>query len=152
MNYNDYAKFTDSTAVYETAIEDRYLGHLRYAVNAIWGACASHLDEEEFKVVEDALDVLESLDALLEHDLELFYEVMGFAGEAGEVANKAKKILRDGADTDTLNGELGGVTYYHARLAKRLYPNDPSQVMDENMTELQSRLERNVLHGNGDDR
>ena len=151
MDFNNYVNFTDTTAVYRASIEERYLSHLRYSISELKYQCRWPYEKRD-EGVRDVIDVLESLTVLLEHDLQLFYEVMGFVGEAGEVANKAKKTLRDGADVETLKGELGGSAYYFARLAKRLYPDDPSQVMDENMTELQSRLKRNVLHGNGDDR
>ena len=148
MDFNEYAKFTDETAIYEDSIKKRYTNRIREAVGAL---SDMEVSEEQEDVIEFALHEIASAILLIERDLALFYEVMGFIGEAGEVANKAKKVLRDGADTDTLNGELGGSAYYFARIAQRLYL-DPSQVFDDNMNELLSRKERGTLQGNGDNR
>ena len=149
MDFNEYAKFTDKTAIYEDSIKERYTNRIREAVGML---SDMEVSEHQEDVTEAALYEIVSAIGLIERDLALFYKVMGFIGEAGEVANKVKKFLRDGASIETTKKELGGAAYYFARIAKWLYPDDPSQVFDDNMNELLSRKERGTLQGNGDNR
>jgi NTP pyrophosphatase (non-canonical NTP hydrolase) len=87
----------------------------------------------------------------------VFYATTGLAGEAGEVANKVKKIIRDnkgiidGAVRQKVLGELGGVAWYLAAVSAEfgLSLND---VLAYNYDQITDRQERNVLHGDGDDR
>lgn len=85
------------------------------------------------------------------------YTILGLIGEAGEVANKYKKVLRDKggyADLDDLTAiarEIGDVLWYCARLASELGAN-LSTIAAENYRKLNDRSQRNVLHGSGDDR
>lgn len=80
------------------------------------------------------------------------YCTLGLTGEAGEVANKVKKLLRD---EDTINmrakimKEIGGVLWYAATLADELGANLDS-VAQDNLDDLASRKERNALKGEGD--
>jgi NTP pyrophosphatase (non-canonical NTP hydrolase) len=89
--------------------------------------------------------------------IKIFYATMGLAGEAGEVANKVKKILRDcrgiiSEETRTkLTGELGGVAWYLVALAEELGLTI-EDVLDYNYEQLLSRQARNTLKGDGDDR
>lgn len=82
------------------------------------------------------------------------YCALGIAGEAGEVANKAKKLLRDG-DTNALReqiiDECGDLIWYWARILDELGRWSGS-VADSNMHKLNSRLQRGVLHGSGENR
>jgi len=83
---------------------------------------------------------------------ELTYLGLGLASEAGEVAGKIKKLLRDGRlDTDALVGEIGDVCWYVARLASALGVT-LEDVLQMNYEKLQSRKERGTLQGNGDNR
>lgn len=85
-------------------------------------------------------------------DIALAYVALGLAGEAGEIANKVKKIVRDGDyDAEALADELGDVLYYVARFAAEL-GTSLNLVARDNMDKLQSRKERGVLGGNGDNR
>ena len=84
-------------------------------------------------------------------------KILGLAGESGEAADKVKKIIRDhqgqatAADRTTLIKELGDVLWYLASLAR--YLDTPlSQVAEENLAKLESRYQRNKLHGSGDER
>lgn len=85
------------------------------------------------------------------------YPTLGLVGEAGEVAEKVKKIFRDHGsvlDDDRrkeLTKELGDVLWYMAQLATTL---DISleDIASQNLKKLQSRLDRDVLHGDGDNR
>ena len=85
------------------------------------------------------------------------YPTLGLAGEAGEVADKIKKILRDkngqinDTDRQEIGKELGDVLWYVAQMATELnLPLD--EIAQNNLTKLLSRLDRNVLGGNGDNR
>jgi len=81
------------------------------------------------------------------------YTILGLVGEAGEIANKFKKVLRDGR-VDILKDlpdELGDVLWYMARLAEEL-GTTLDDVAAHNLKKLQSRKERNVLSGSGDNR
>lgn len=87
-----------------------------------------------------------------------FYEkVLGLTGEAGETADKVKKILRDkdGAisdeDRELLIKELGDVLWYLAAISR--YLGVPlSEVAKGNLDKLESRYRRDKLHGEGDKR
>jgi|TARA_Y100000310_G_scaffold341834_2_gene442381 NTP pyrophosphatase (non-canonical NTP hydrolase) len=87
----------------------------------------------------------------------LSYATLGLAGEAGEIANKVKKIIRDNKGEltqevkDKLSAELGDVLWYISALATEL---DASlnDVADKNIQKLFSRKERGVLQGSGDNR
>lgn len=87
----------------------------------------------------------------------IVYPVLGLASEAGEVAGKLKKILRDNNGTYTdqnlraLADELGDVLWYVAAVAKDLgYTLDT--IAQNNLDKLRERQERNVLQGSGDNR
>ena len=85
------------------------------------------------------------------------YYVLGLCGEAGEVAEKIKKLLRDnnGVVTDEfkklLTKELGDVMWYNARLAD-LFGIEFDDVGVTNIEKLLDRQERNLIHGEGDER
>ena len=87
----------------------------------------------------------------------LFYAALGLTGEAGEVANKVKKIYRDdgGALTDDkvreLLGELGGVAWYLTAVAQELGVT-LDEVFQYNYDQITSRMERGVIQGSGDNR
>lgn len=81
------------------------------------------------------------------------YPLIGINGEIGEVCEKYKKHLRDGneLDKEDMTKELGDVLWYLAAIARDLEIN-LQDVADTNITKLKSRRERNVIHGDGDDR
>lgn len=85
------------------------------------------------------------------------YCVLGLVGEAGELANKYKKIIRDKGgvaslmDDDEMAKELGDVLWYVACLAGDLgYKLD--EIAAVNLTKLDSRKARGTLTGSGDNR
>lgn len=85
------------------------------------------------------------------------YVTLGLVGEAGEVAEKIKKVLRDNNGVITeekrveLGKEIGDVLWYCAALADELQL-DLNQIAQDNINKLQSRKERGVLKGSGDNR
>lgn len=85
---------------------------------------------------------------------ELMYLALGLTGEAGEVANKVKKLFRDGENQELrteLAKELGDVMWYMARLSSVLKV-DLTETLAKNVAKLESRKERGVLAGSGDNR
>jgi NTP pyrophosphatase (non-canonical NTP hydrolase) len=90
-------------------------------------------------------------------ELSLLYPALGLAGEAGEVANKVKKLARDGIEKlppdwkEQIAAEIGDVLWYCSALATDL--GIPlNTIVKENIEKLQSRLERGQLSGSGDKR
>lgn len=87
----------------------------------------------------------------------LAYVSLGLVGEAGEIANKVKKILRDSNGSMTedtrmaLVGEVGDVLWYVAMLAKEL-DTPLSQIAEWNIEKLNERKKRGTLRGSGDTR
>ena len=87
----------------------------------------------------------------------LIYPTLGLAGEAGEIANKVKKILRDNSGNlqesvrEDLICELGDVLWYIAALATDLNV-ELSEVANKNIEKLNSRKNRGAIGGSGDNR
>jgi NTP pyrophosphatase (non-canonical NTP hydrolase) len=87
----------------------------------------------------------------------LAYPALGLAGEAGEVAEHAKKAIRDdgGEIGDERRAamckELGDVLWYVAQLATEL-DLDLEEIARQNLEKLFSRQRRGVLSGSGDER
>jgi NTP pyrophosphatase (non-canonical NTP hydrolase) len=90
-------------------------------------------------------------------DAWLAYPALGLAGEAGEVAEHAKKAIRDdnGEITEerrrAMAKELGDVLWYVAQLASELGL-ELEDVAQQNLEKLSSRQRRGVLSGSGDER
>jgi NTP pyrophosphatase (non-canonical NTP hydrolase) len=90
-------------------------------------------------------------------DAWLAYPALGLAGEAGEVAEHAKKAIRDDGGTISderraaMAKELGDVLWYVAQLASELGL-ALEDVARENLEKLGSRQRRGVLSGSGDER
>ncbi|MGH2865516.1 MAG: nucleoside triphosphate pyrophosphohydrolase family protein [Solirubrobacteraceae bacterium] len=87
----------------------------------------------------------------------LTYPALGLAGEAGEVAEHAKKAIRDDAGKVSderraaMAGELGDVLWYVSQLAWELGL-ELEEIAEGNLAKLLSRQRRGVLSGSGDDR
>ena len=82
----------------------------------------------------------------------VIYPALGLCGEAGEVAEKIKKFLRDGVMNDKeVALELSDVLWYIANLAEDL-GYDLAEIADMNLEKLADRANRNVIKGNGDNR
>lgn len=86
----------------------------------------------------------------------LYYPALGL-GEAGEVQNVVKKIMRDhngeatAEDKLNLRKELGDLMWYVATLATEAGL-DLEVIMVANLEKLASRKQRGVIQGNGDNR
>lgn len=93
--------------------------------------------------------------AIYPKDQGITYTILGLNEEAGEVAGKLKKSIRDGwlqerFTTEAIK-ELGDVLWYVARAADEL-GFTLEQVADENVAKLSSRKDRDMLSGSGDNR
>jgi NTP pyrophosphatase (non-canonical NTP hydrolase) len=127
------------------------------------------IEEEARKVMEDKLiiqevitpDLYENLagqTAIFPKDKALEYLALGMTSEAGEVAGKVKKLIRDGEDVEgfelkkiAIASEIGDVLWYCAMMAKEVGV-PLNTIMQENLRKLHDRKERGKLHGSGDDR
>ena len=84
-------------------------------------------------------------------------KILGLVGEAGEVAEKFKKIIRDKngqistEDSAAIIKELGDVLWYVALIAEYL-GSDIGHVASVNLDKLADRQKRNVIKSSGDDR
>ena len=87
----------------------------------------------------------------------LAYPALGLAGEAGEVAEHAKKAIRDDRGEVSeerraaMAKELGDVLWYVAQLASELGL-ELDEIAQVNLDKLLSRQRRGVLSGSGDER
>jgi len=91
--------------------------------------------------------------AIYPEDQALAYLSLKLCGEAGEVAEKIGKSIRDDKplnDKD-LAKELGDVLWYIANLADYL-GYELSEIAEMNLTKLKDRQNRGVLGGSGDNR
>jgi len=85
------------------------------------------------------------------------YPALGLAGEAGEVAEKIKKLIRDNngkyskKEKDAIMIELGDVLWYVSQLCTE-FKLDMDKVAEACIKKLESRKKRGTLRGSGDDR
>ena len=94
-------------------------------------------------------------------DNNFVYPTLGLVGEAGELAEKVKKLMRDkqmftpSEVTDDVKAEilkeLGDVMWYTAQLATE-FGVDLDAVAAQNIEKLHSRLDRDQINGDGDNR
>jgi len=88
---------------------------------------------------------------------EFMHLVLGLVGEAGEIAEKVKKLVRDHnsdltqLDRDDMAAELGDVLWYAAVLASFLGLS-LDDVARRNIDKLADRQRRGLLGGSGDNR
>lgn len=95
--------------------------------------------------------------AIYPDEYNLLYPALGLAGEAGEVAEKVKKIIRDRngevtpSDRTGIIKEVGDVMWYLAAIASDLDV-DLGDIARINLNKLKSRAERGTIGGSGDNR
>lgn len=88
----------------------------------------------------------------------IIYPTLGLTGEAGEVSDKVKKVIRDRnsdfsdpATKHAIAEEIGDVLWYCATLSHDLDYN-LDEIARMNYEKLKSRQERGKIHGSGDNR
>lgn len=98
------------------------------------------------------------LTAIYPKDQAITYLALGLASEAGEVAGKIKKVIRDQSAFDLSTewkkdflSEVGDVLWYIARIADELDVS-LSEVAEKNIEKLLDRSSRGVIKGSGDSR
>ena len=95
-------------------------------------------------------------EAFYEKD-DITYNALGITGEAGEIADHVKKMLRDDDGVLTperreiLKKECGDVLWYVANMARRLGVT-LDEVGEANIKKIQDRKNRGVQHGSGNNR
>ena len=95
--------------------------------------------------------------AIYPQEQKITYPALGLSGEAGEIANKAKKIIRDGIQKlppdwkEQLGSEIGDVLWYCAILADDLNLS-LSSLAAQNLEKLERRKKQGTLQGSGDNR
>ena len=94
--------------------------------------------------------------AIFPKEKALEYLTLGLTGEAGEIANKVKKFIRDGASKEEyiakrveIGYEIGDVMWYCAVLAEELDMN-LGHIMEKNLEKLADRKKRGKISGSGD--
>lgn len=111
-----------------------------------------HFKNNKNMTVEEYQEIIHKT-AIYPKEIGLAYCAMGLTGEAGEVADKVKKIYRDGTDIDqkAIGKELGDVLWYITAMANELGLS-LQDIMQANYEKLIKRRETNTLSGSGDDR
>lgn len=95
--------------------------------------------------------------AIYPEDKKIIYPALGLTGEAGEVADKVKKVYRDanGIYTDEIKQnimkEVGDTLWYCAVMANDL-GFTLEEVAQANIDKLASRYNRGKISGSGDER
>lgn len=140
------------TAVGRTAIYGQKVDELvkpLFAALEFYGNLYSNYGPKETTApgMPQAATALRQIDQLLR----VWYVILGLAGEAGEAANKAKKILRDGLTAAPLQREVGNVTWYAAELSNVLGDSFGRVLVDE-IRNLEQRAANGTLQGAGDNR
>jgi len=138
MEFNEYQKLSTKTAIYPSIVK-MVQGELR-------SQGQGDLADEIFPYLVDT-DLNDNL----------YYAALGLGGEAGEVCNKVKKLMRDNGGVitqkfkDYLKGELGDILWYVAACAREAGL-ELDEIAEQNVNKLVSRQERGVLQGDGDNR
>ena len=95
--------------------------------------------------------------AIYPREQAIIYPTLGLTGEAGEVANKVKKIIRDGSNKNDdrmvseIKSEIGDCLWYIAVLADDIGCK-LSDIANANLIKLANRKEKGTIHGSGDKR
>ena len=93
--------------------------------------------------------------AIFPEDMGIVYTALGLTGEAGEVANQVKKIIRDDGGTVSyerrfkLRDEMGDVLWYLSALATQLGLS-LEDIAWGNIEKLRKRQQKGTLQGSGD--
>lgn len=113
------------------------------------------LDEYQKQAI--TTELMKRPDIVSANDPAFVAKVLGLVGEAGEVAEKFKKIVRDKQgkiteeDKREIIKELGDVLWYISAIAS--YLDTPlEELAQKNLDKLFSRRDRGTARGSGDNR
>lgn len=113
------------------------------------------MDFDEYQKKASKYDLAKATSNL--KDAGFIEKVLGLVGEAGETADKIKKLIRDKdgfaseEDRELVIKELGDTLWYIASISR--YLEVPlSEVAKGNIKKLEDRYQRNRIHGEGDKR
>ena len=116
-------------------------------------------ENHKYKKISD-LDMYQKValtTAIYPREQAIIYPTLGLTGEAGEVANKVKKIIRDGSNSkdeklvSEIKAEIGDCLWYIAVLADD-FDIKLSDIASTNIEKLANRKKNNTIHGSGDTR
>ena len=116
-------------------------------------------ESNKYKKVSD-LDMYQKValtTAIYPREQAIIYPTLGLTGEAGEVANKVKKIIRDGSNfkdeklVSEIKAEIGDCLWYIAVLASD-FDIKLSDIASANIEKLATRKSKGTIHGSGDNR
>ena len=116
-------------------------------------------ESNKYKKVSD-LDMYQQVakqTAIYPREQAIIYPTLGLTGEAGEVANKVKKIIRDDGYkineslVQEISAEIGDCLWYISVLADDIGCK-LSDIANANLEKLANRKEKGTLHGSGDTR
>ena len=116
-------------------------------------------ENHKYKRISD-LDMYQQVaktTAIYPREQAIIYPTLGLTGEAGEVANKVKKIIRDGTNKNNENlvqeisAEIGDCLWYIAVLADD-FNIKLSDIASANIEKLANRKKKGTIHGSGDTR
>ena len=111
----------------------------------------------EYQRLAMTTELMKRSAVLSAHDPAFVAKILGLVGEAGEIAEKFKKIVRDKngvvseEDKADIEKELGDVLWYISALADYLSLT-LDEVANKNIEKLFSRRDRGVQKGSGDNR
>ena len=95
--------------------------------------------------------------AIYPREQAIIYPTLGLTGEAGEVANKVKKIIRDDGNkineglVQEISAEIGDCLWYISVLADDIGIK-LSDIANANLIKLANRKKKGTIHGSGDGR
>jgi NTP pyrophosphatase (non-canonical NTP hydrolase) len=116
-------------------------------------------ENHKYKKISD-LDMYQQVaktTAIYPREQAIIYPTLGLTGEAGEVANKVKKIIRDGSNKNDnsmvseIKSEIGDCLWYIAVLADDIGCK-LSDIANTNLVKLANRKEKGTIGGSGDKR
>ena len=116
-------------------------------------------ESNKYKKVSD-LDMYQKValtTAIYPREQAIIYPTLGLTGEAGEVANKVKKIIRDDGNkineslVQEISAEIGDCLWYISVLADDIGCK-LSDIANTNLIKLENRKKKGTIKGSGDKR
>jgi len=137
----------------QSSREIKMIGQLEFELGAQTN------ESNKYKRISD-LDMYQKVakqTAIYPREQAIIYPTLGLTGEAGEVANKVKKIIRDGTNKNNedlvqeISAEIGDCLWYISVLADDIGCK-LSDIANSNLIKLAKRKEKGTIHGSGDNR